>query len=136
MARNDQEFSNRILIVEVSGPGKTNSLLHRRNHQSDIDKIYLYAKDPYEAKYQLLFNKRERNDTNAFIEYSNDTYWKVLENTILIIKLKMLIVLDMITDMYSNENLNPIVTKLFIRGRKLNIYLVFITQSFFFSKRY
>ena len=48
----------------------------------------------------------------------------------------MLIVLDMITDMYSNENLNPIVTKLFIRGRKLNIYLVFITQSFFFSKRY
>ena len=107
-------------------------MLHRRNHQSDIDKIYLYAKDPYEAKYQLLFNKRERNDTNAFIEYSNDTYWKVLENTILIIKLKMLIVLDMITDMYSNENLNPIVTKLFIRGRKLNIYLVFITQSFFF----
>ena len=41
MARNDQEFSNRILIVEVSGPGKTNSLLHRRNHQSDIDKIYM-----------------------------------------------------------------------------------------------
>ena len=48
----------------------------------------------------------------------------------------MLIVLDMITDMYSNEKLNPIVTKLFIRGRKLNIYLVFITQSYFFSKKY
>ena len=79
MGRNDQEFSNRILIVEVSGSGKTNSLLHRINHQSDIDKIYLYAKDPYEAKYQLLFNKRERNDTNAFIEYSNDTHKSIVE---------------------------------------------------------
>ena len=38
---------------------------------------------------------------------------------------------DMITDMLSNKKSNPIVTKLFIRGRKLNIYLVFITQSYF-----
>ena len=48
------------------------------NHQPDIDKIYFYAKDPYEAKYQLLINKREStglkylNDSKAFIEYSND----------------------------------------------------------------
>ena len=44
-------------------------------------------------------------------------------------KWKKLIVFDMIADMLSNKNLNPIVTKLFIRGRKLNISLVFITQS-------
>ena len=47
-------------------------------------------------------------------------------------KRKILIVFDdMIADMLSNKKLNPILTKLFIRGRKLNIYLVFITQSYF-----
>ena len=44
----------RILIIGVSGSGKTNPLLNLINDQSDIDKIYLYAKDPYEAKYQHL----------------------------------------------------------------------------------
>ena len=38
---------------------------------------------------------------------------------------------DVIADMLSNKKLNPIVTELFIRGRKLNIYFVFITQSYF-----
>ena len=48
------------------------------NKQPDIDEIYLYTKDPYEAKYQFLINKREStglkhfNDTQAFIEYSDD----------------------------------------------------------------
>ena len=48
------------------------------NNEPDIDKICLYAKDPYEAKYQLLINKRENtglkyfNDSKAFVEYSND----------------------------------------------------------------
>ena len=37
---------------------------------------------------------------------------------------------DMIADMYNNKNLNPIVTELFIRGRKLNISIVFVTQSY------
>ena len=37
---------------------------------------------------------------------------------------------DIITDMLSNKNLNPVVTELFIKGRKLNISLVFITQSY------
>ena len=47
-------------------------------------------------------------------------------------KLKILIVFDdMIQDMLSNEKLNPIVTELFIRGKKLNISLVFIAQSYF-----
>ena len=68
----------RILITGGSRSGKTNALLNLINNQSDIDKIYLYAKDPYEAKYQYLINKREKaslkhfNDSKPFIEYSND----------------------------------------------------------------
>ena len=70
----------RILIVCGSGSGKTNALLNLLNNQPDIDKIYLYAKDPYGAKYQFLIIKREStrlkpfNDPNAFIEYSNDIH--------------------------------------------------------------
>ena len=68
----------RILINGGPGSGKTNSVFHLINQQLDIDNIYLYAKDPYEAKYQCLINKREStglnhfNDLKAFIEYSND----------------------------------------------------------------
>ena len=68
----------RILLIGGSGSGKTNALLDLINEQPDIDKIYLYAKDPYESKYQFLINKREStglkhfNDPEAFIEYSND----------------------------------------------------------------
>ena len=50
----------RILIIEGSGLGKANALLNLINNQSDIDKIYLYAKDQYEAKYQFLINKSEK----------------------------------------------------------------------------
>ena len=70
----------RILIIGGSGSGKTNLLLNLIENQPDIDKIYLYAKDPYEAKYQYLINKREGvginqfNDPKAFIEYSNDMH--------------------------------------------------------------
>ena len=46
-------------------------------------------------------------------------------------KRKLLIVFDMIADTLSNKKLNPIVTEIFIRGRKLNIFLAFITQSDF-----
>ena len=49
----------RILIIGSSGTGKTNALLNLINNQSDIDKTYLYAKDPYENKYQYLINERE-----------------------------------------------------------------------------
>ena len=62
-----------------SGSGKTNALLNLINKQPDIDKIYLYTKDPYEMKYQYLINKKESvsinhfNDPEAFIEYLNDT---------------------------------------------------------------
>ena len=49
----------RILIIGASGSAKTNSLFNLINQQPDIDKIYLYAKDPYEAKYQFLINNQE-----------------------------------------------------------------------------
>ena len=68
----------KILIIGRSGSGKTNVLLNFINNQPDIDKTYLYAKDPYEKKYQYLIHKREKvglthfNDPKAFIEYSND----------------------------------------------------------------
>ena len=63
-----------------SGSGKTNLLLNLIENQSDIDKIYLYVKDPYESKYQYLINKGESvginhfNDPKAFILYSNDMH--------------------------------------------------------------
>ena len=91
-------------------------------------------------KYQYLINKREKvglnhvNDPKAFIEYSNDMQdvYKNIEDYNPIKKRKVLIVFDdMIADMISNNKLNPIVTELFITGRKLNISIVFITQSYF-----
>ena len=68
----------RILILGGSRSGKTNTLLNLINNQSDTDKIYLYAKDLYEDKYQFLIKKRENIglkhfiDPKSFIEYSND----------------------------------------------------------------
>ena len=129
----------RILIIGGSGTGKTNALLNLINNQQDIDKIYLYAKDPYEDKHQYLINKRKSvglkhfNDPKAFIEYSIgihsvykniDNYNPYKENMILIV------FDDMIADMINNKKLNSIVTELFIRARKLNISLIFITQSY------
>ena len=58
-----------------SGSGKTNALLNLINNQPDIDKTYLYPKDPYQTKYQFLINKRESTGLKRFndpIEYSND----------------------------------------------------------------
>ena len=66
-----------MLIIGPSGSGKTNVLLHLINNLHPIDKIYLYAKDTDEKKYQFLINKREQaglknlNDSKAFIEHSN-----------------------------------------------------------------
>ena len=120
---------------------RKNKCIIKLNKQSpDIDKIYLYANDPYEKKYQYLINKREKvglnhfNDTKAFMEYSNDMQdvYKNIEDYNPIKKRKVLIIFDdMVADMINNNKLNPIVTELFIRGRKLNISIVFITQSYF-----
>ena len=55
------DHSYKILIVRGSGSGKTNVLLNLVKHQrSDIDKVYLYVKDPFDTKYQLFINRREK----------------------------------------------------------------------------
>ena len=73
------------------------------------------------------------NASKAFIEYSNymDNIYKNIEEYKPNKKSKILIVSDdMIADILSNKNLNPIVTKLFIRSRKVNVPLIFISQSY------
>ena len=89
------------------------------NNQPDIDKIYLYAKDPYEAKYQFLISKRKStglkhfNNPKAFSEYSNDMQdvYKNIEEYNLGKKRERLIAFDnMIADMINNKKLNPVVT--------------------------
>ena len=110
------------------------------NNQPDIDKIYLYVKDPYEAKYHYLINKREKvglyhfDDFKAFIEYSNDMKdaYKDIEDYNPGKNRKVLIIFDdMIADMIKNKKLDSIVNELFTRGRKINISIVFISQSYF-----
>ena len=127
--------ASRILIIGDSGSGKTNLLLNLIENQPKIDKIYMYAKDPFEAKYQYLINKREGvdidhfNDPKAFIEYSNDmrdvckniNYYNPEKESI---NKKILIIFnDMIPDVINNKKLNSIVTELIIRARKLNVSL-------------
>ena len=128
------------IIRSASESGKTNALLNLINNQLDIDEIYLHAKNTYEEKCQFLINKREStglkhfNDPKAFIEYSNDMQhnYKYIEEYNIGNKRKILIVLDdMIADMINNKKLHPVITELIIRARKLNISLVFITQSYF-----
>ena len=89
---------------------------------------------------QLLINKRESlvlrhcNHSKTFIEYSKDLddIYKNIEEYNPNKKRKTLIVFDdMIVDTLSDKKLNPIVTKLFIKDIKLNISLVFVTQSYF-----
>ena len=122
----------RILIIG-SRSGKTNASLNLINNQPDTDKIHLCA------KYQFLINKREStglkyfNDPKAFIEYSNDMQdvYKNIDEYNGDKNCKIWIVFDMIAYMINNKKLNSVITELFIRGRKLNISLVFITKSYF-----
>ena len=130
----------RILIIGGSGSGKTNTLINLINEQNDIDKIYLYARDLSEPKYKYLIKKREDvgikhlNNPNAFIECSN-TMNGVYDNTNDYNsnrRKKILIVFDdLIADIMTNKTFQAIIRDLFIRCRKLNISLAFITQSYF-----
>ena len=104
-------------------------------YQTDIDKIHLYAKDPYDVNYQLLINKQEiteltnLNDSKAFIKYLNDMHniYKNIKEYNLDSNGKVLIVFDDVTaDMPSNKKRNLIVTGLLIRDRKLNISLALL----------
>ena len=129
-----------MLIIGPSGSGKTNTLLHLINNLPPIDKIYLYAKDLSEPKYEFLINKREQagikilNDSHAFIEYSNnmDDVLHDVNNYNKNRNKKVLIVFhDMIDDIMTSKKFKAIIKELFTRCRKLNISIVFITQSYF-----
>ena len=83
-----------LLIIGPSGSSKTNTLLHLINDLHPIDKIYLYAKDLHEPKYEYLINKREQagiknlDNPKAFIEYSDDMDY-VLDDLIITTKIEI-----------------------------------------------
>ena len=136
----DNGWPFRMLIIGPSGSCKTNTLLHLINNLHPIDKIFIYAKDLHEPKYEYFINKREQagikniNDPHAFIEYSDDMN-DVLDNINNYNKnrdKKVLIVFDdMIADIEYNKNFKQIIKELFYRARKINISVVFTTQSYF-----
>ena len=135
----NDDWPFRMLIIGPSSSGKTSTLLHLIDNFHPIDKMYLYAKDTNEEKYQYLINKREQagiknlNDPHAFIEYSSDMN-DVLEDISNYNKKrdkKVLIIFDdMIADIMRSEKFKAIVKELFVTCRKLNISIVFITQSY------
>ena len=115
-------------------------MLNLINEQKDIDKIYLYAKDLSEPKYEYLIKNCETagikhlNNLKAFIECSNtmDDVYENIDNCSRNRNRKILIVFDdMIADIMTNKKFQSIIKDLFIRCRKPNISLVFITQSYF-----
>ena len=131
----------RILIIGGSGSGKTNVLLNLIKEQDDIDKIYLYAKDLSEPNYEYLIKNCENvgtkhlNYSNAFIECSNtmnDVYENIDGYNPSRKRNNLIVFDDMIADIISNKKFQAIIKELFITCRKLNISLVFITQSYFF----
>ena len=104
------------------------------NDEPDIDKVYPYAKDPYEVKYQYLINVREQaglnhyDDPKSFMEYSNDmqdVYINIEEYNQGKKRKELIFFDDTIADLINNKKLNPIVTELFVRRRKLNTSVVF-----------
>ena len=136
----DNNWPFRMLIIGPSGSDKTYTLLHLINNLHPIDKIYLFAIDIHEPKYEYLINKREQagiknlNDPHAFIEYSDDMndelddindYSKNRDKKVLIV------FDDIIADIEYNKNFKRIIKELFYRARKINVSIVFITQSYF-----
>ena len=133
------------MIIGGSGSGKTNTLLllaliKEQDNRDVIDKIYLYAKDLSEPRYEYLIKKREDerikhvNNPNAFIACSNtmgDVYEDIDNYNAKRDKEVLFVFDDIIADIMSNKKFHAIIKELFIRCRKLNISLAFITQSYF-----
>ena len=114
-------------------------MLNLINEQNNIDKMYLYAKDQSEPKYEFLIKNRENvrithlNDPNAFIECWNtmdDVYENINDYNPIIKRKKLIVFDDMIADIMTNKKFQAIIKELFVGCRKLNISLVFITQSY------
>ena len=117
------DYPYRILIIGGSWSGKTNALLNLIKEQDDIDKIYLYAKDLSELKYEFLIKKRKDvgikyfNDPNAFIGCSNtmDNVYENIYDYNVSRKRKILIVFgDIIADTITNKKFQAMIKELFI----------------------
>ena len=133
----DNYWPFRMLIIGPLGSGKTNTLLNLINNLHPIDKIYLYVKDINEKKYKYLREQagiKNLDYSKAFIEYSDDmddvlddinNYNKNRDKKVLIV------FDDMIADIEFNKNFKRIIKELFYRAHKLNVSMVFITQSYF-----
>ena len=100
------------------GSGKTNALINLINGQSDVDKIYLYARDLTEPKYEYLIKKREDveikhvNNPNAFIECSNtmdDVYENIDDGNPIRKRKKLIVFDDMIADIMDNRRFQAII---------------------------
>ena len=107
----------RIFIIGGSGSGKTNALFNLINGQNGIDKIYLYARDLSEPKYEYLIKKREYAGINHLND--SDTVDDVYENIHAYNpsrRRKILIVFDdMIADIMGNKKFEAIIKESFIR---------------------
>ena len=139
----DKKWPYSMLITGPSGSGQTNVLLNliqKQDNEYLTDKIYLYAKDLSEAKYQFLIKKREDvgiknlDNPSAFMEYSNtmDDVYNNIHDYNPKRKRRILIVFDdMIADVMTNTKFQTMISDLFFICSKSNISLVFITQTYF-----
>ena len=134
------DHSCRISIIRGLGSSKNNAFLNLMKHQqTDIDKIYLNVKDPFESRYQLLIKKREKVDIKkithpkAFIDYwqTTDNVYENLEDYNSTKKKMVIVFHDMIAGMEANKKLSAIVNELFLRDRRPKISLVFISKPYF-----
>ena len=130
------------MIIGVSGSGKTNALVNWIREQDKgavIVKIYLYARDLSEPKYEYLIKKHENagikhvNNPNAFIKCSNtmDDVYENIDDYNPMRKGEKIVFDDVTADIMTNRRFQAIIKELLIRCRKLNISLAFITQSYF-----
>ena len=136
-------YSYIMLIIGGSRSRKSNALLNliKEQDSDDLnDEIYLYAKDLNEPKYQFLITKRKDvgkkhlNFPKAFIDHSNtiDDVYNSIDHYNSTRKINILIAFDdMIIDIMTNKKFQAIIKEPFIRCRKINISLIFFTQSYF-----
>ena len=134
------------MIIGGSGSGKRNALLNLRKEQDDVDKIYLYAKDLSEAKYEFFIKKLEDagikhlNHSKAFIEYSNttDDVYENIDEYNPTRKSKILIAFDdMIANIMTNKKFQAVVKELYKDLQRMYKGTVFFFFFFnFFDNRY
>ena len=131
--------------MDVLDLKKTNSLLNLISHQPDIDKFCIYTRDPYEAKYQLLINKRKRiglmhvNYSEYFIDYYSDMdniYINIIKHNPNKECKRLIVSDDMIADMLSNKTLKPIIIELLVLEVESFFSCFYHTFSFSCAKKH